>query len=107
MSQRVILVDDLDESEAQQTVSFGFDGKHYEIDLSDKNAAALRKAFEKYVAAARSVRTSPTTGKRLLQQPTGPDPRAVRAWAQANGIEVNRLGKVPQEVVEKYVAAGN
>ena len=30
----VVLVDDLDGSEAAETVSFGVDGRHYEIDLS-------------------------------------------------------------------------
>ncbi len=36
-------------------MSFSFDGNHYEIDLSDDNAEALREAFSDYVAAARKV----------------------------------------------------
>ena len=45
MAQKVniILVDDLDGSEATETVSFGLDGASYEIDLNDGNAAALRR----------------------------------------------------------------
>ena len=38
------LIDDLDGSEATETVTFGLDGTSYEIDLNKKNAAALRKA---------------------------------------------------------------
>ena len=69
MAQEVItkLVDDLDGSEATETVLFGLDGEGYEIDLNAKNAAALRKAIEKYVAAARG--TSGSTGWRCATTP--------------------------------------
>ena len=55
MAREVIekLIDDLDGSEATETVTFGLDGTTYEIDLNKKNAAALRKALEPYVKAAR------------------------------------------------------
>ncbi len=68
------LVDDLTGDTIDEgkgcTMSFSFDGNHYEIDLSDDNAEALREAFSDYVAAARKVsgrqnRTSGgTTAKR-------------------------------------------
>ena len=48
MAQRihVTLIDDLDNtSEADETVRFGLDGKEYSIDLSKKNAKALRDAL--------------------------------------------------------------
>ena len=48
----VTLVDDLDGSEAAETVSFGLDGRAYEIDLSVDNAARLRDAIAPFVAAA-------------------------------------------------------
>jgi hypothetical protein len=32
-------------SEAAESVAFSLDGKSYEIDLSEQNAAALRDAF--------------------------------------------------------------
>ena len=34
----VMLTDDLDGSEATETVRFGLDGRDYEVDLSKKNA---------------------------------------------------------------------
>jgi hypothetical protein len=40
---QVLFIDDLDGGEAEGTVRFGLDGADYEIDLSAKNAAALRK----------------------------------------------------------------
>ena len=39
---QVILVDDIDNGPATQTVTFGIDGVTYEIDLNDEHAAALR-----------------------------------------------------------------
>jgi hypothetical protein len=39
----VYFTDDIDGSEAEETIKFDLDGKTYEIDLNKKNAAALRK----------------------------------------------------------------
>lgn len=49
----VVLVDDIDGSEAKETLSFALDGTRYEIDLNDANAKALRKAMEPFVKVAR------------------------------------------------------
>ena len=49
------MTDDLDGTDANETVSFGLDGKAYEIDLSAKNAESMRKDLEKYTAKARQV----------------------------------------------------
>lgn len=109
MGQRinVELYDDIEtNSPATQSVSFGWQGKSYEIDLNDKNFAQFEKAVTKYVEHARLVRKN-GAGKPLREVKTGPDPRAVRAWAASQGITVNRLGKVPQEIVDQYHAAGN
>ena len=44
----VVLIDDLDgETPAHTTVSFGLDGRSYEIDLSDNNAAEFRDAHQR------------------------------------------------------------
>jgi len=42
---KIILVDDLDEGSADETVRFGLDGVSYEMDLSTANAESLRKAL--------------------------------------------------------------
>ena len=49
----VKFVDDLDGSDAAGTVSFAIDGRAYEIDLSEDNAARLRESLASFVAAAR------------------------------------------------------
>ena len=39
------LIDDIDGSEAEETITFGIDGASYEIDLNAKNAAKqIRKS---------------------------------------------------------------
>jgi hypothetical protein len=51
----VTLIDDLDGGKAAETVSFSLDGCRYEIDLSARNAKALRKVLGPFTEAARHV----------------------------------------------------
>lgn len=103
---RIELVDDLDQSEADETVTFALDGTSYEIDLSEKNASALRQSLEPYVAAARKVSSS-RGGRRAGARSASPnrDPKAIREWAQANGYDVPARGRIPAEVEQAYNAA--
>ena len=57
MAQRIVteLTDDTDGKPADETVTFALDGREYEIDLTAKNAAALRKAFDVYVKNGRRI----------------------------------------------------
>lgn len=102
----VTLLDDTDGKPAVETVPFGLDGATYEIDLSDRNAKALRKALEPFVAAGRRTGGRLTRGN-AKQVATGVDNQAVRAWAASNGIELAARGRIPGEIIEKYRAAGN
>jgi hypothetical protein len=111
MAQKVqtLLIDDLDGSEADSTIRFGLDGTDYEIDLSAKHAAALRKAMAPYLNAARrapgsAVRRPGRSGRRGASV-GGPDPTAVREWAKSQGIEVKDRGRVPAELVSKFKTA--
>ena len=116
MSREVIekLVDDLEGGEATETVSFGLDGTSYEIDLSRKNAAGLRKALERYVKAARRTagRTRPirrqasTARSNGAVRKRGYDLTQLREWAGSNGIAVPSRGRIPQAIVEQYKSAG-
>jgi hypothetical protein len=57
MAQKVTveLEDDLDGGPADETVRFGVDGSDYEIDLSAKNAAALRRKLAPFIDHARKA----------------------------------------------------
>ena len=52
---QIILEDDLDGGEADETVSFALDGTSYEIDLNEANATKMREALAPYVGHARKV----------------------------------------------------
>ena len=99
----IVLVDDIDGSDAEETVSFALDGKEYEIDLSAKNAAKLRDAFAPYVGHARRA-----AGRRRGARSTaagGASPADIRAWARENGFDVPDRGRVSSEVRDAYAAA--
>lgn len=110
MAQRVnvVLVDDLDGSEANETVKFGLDGSDYEIDLSNDNAAKLREALAVYVGHARRTggrRRSTGGGSAAGRDSSGPSAAEIRAWARENGYDVPERGRVSSEVREAFLAA--
>lgn len=55
----ITLIDDVDGTEAVETITFTVDGTSYEIDLSAENARKFRSALEPYAAAARAIRRAP------------------------------------------------
>jgi hypothetical protein len=107
MAQKVhiVLEDDLDGSEATQTVSFALDGTSYEIDLNDKNAAALRHALATYVGHARKVSGSRRGRRSSASSAGGHSAKEIREWARANGHKVPERGRIPSDVREAFEAA--
>lgn len=112
MAQKVniILVDDLDDTEATETVSFGLDGTSYEIDLNDAHAVELREALAGYIGHARKVPSS--SGRRSARKSpaaaassSGASAADVRVWARENGHEVPERGRIPADIREAYDAA--
>jgi hypothetical protein len=98
----IVLVDDIDGSTAEETVSFALDGKEYEIDLSAKNAGKLRDALAPYVGHARRAASRRRGGRGAAN---GPSPADIRAWARDNGFDVPDRGRVSSEVREAYASA--
>jgi hypothetical protein len=107
MAQKVhiVLEDDLDGSPATETVSFGLDGKSYEIDLNDKNAGKLRDALAQYVGAGRSVGGARRGRKPSTSTNLGPSAREIRDWARSNGHDVPDRGRIPADVRSAFEAA--
>ena len=107
----VRLLDDLDGGEAAESVSFSLDGKSYEIDLSEKHAAALRDAFAPFVSSARRAGGTTAAAARPRMSTRAGRPRAetaaIREWASANGIEVSARGRISSTVLEAYENRGN
>lgn len=116
-----ILIDDLDGSEATETIPFGIDGDLYEIDLSLGNAEELRTLLARYAKVARPTRkasgkpqsrTPASSAAKKVSRPVKrqtkrgvPTPSEVRAWAKDNGIDVNSTGRVPKSLIADFVAA--
>jgi hypothetical protein len=100
------LVDDLDGSEAVETITFGLEGRQYEIDLSTDNAARLRDSLAAFVAAGRRSGTAARSRSNGVKaSPTASDREhtsAVREWARQNGHQISDRGRIPNSVLEAY-----
>lgn len=102
-----------------QSISFGFDGASYVIDLGDRNVREFRKALDRYVDVAEKV-----GGRHRMPVPAGSAPlddrgvsnrvaartdpeqlRVVREWASANGYVVSPRGRISGAVMEAFSAA--
>lgn len=99
---QIVLIDDLDGGEAEETVRFGLDGTSYEIDLSSSHAQELRDALAAYVSAARRESQSKP---RPSSPPRNQEAAQIREWAKANGYNVSARGRVNSEIIEAYRAA--
>jgi hypothetical protein len=101
---QVVLQDDIDGSEPARTVHFSLDGKAYEIDLTELNAAALSECMAPWIAAAR-----PASSARVPSPRSKPgrstDTVEIRRWARENGVPVATRGRLPVDLRAQYEAA--
>ncbi len=108
----VRFIDDLDGSDASGTFDFAIDGRQYQIDLSDENAAKLRDALAPYVGVARKAggraRGRAARQTAVADKPTRSDrdqTAAIREWARENGHQVSDRGRISKSVMDAYQAA--
>jgi Lsr2 len=108
----VRFVDDLDGSEATGTFDFSLEGRNYQIDLSDENAAKLRDILAPYISAARKAggRGRGRAPRQIVvaeksARTNREDTAALRQWARENGHQVSERGRIPKSVIEAYQAA--
>lgn len=109
----VVLEDDLDGSQADETVSFGLDGQSYEIDLSGDHARQLRDSLAEFVGHARKSGSNSSSRTRQPRAGSGRSAaridreqiKAIRDWARRNGREVSDRGRIAAPIVEAYNAA--
>jgi hypothetical protein len=109
----VQLIDDITgeaiEDGKGRTVTFAVDGVEYEIDLAEKQAEKFAQALDTYVTHARKVggRRASSAPSRGAKATRDYDPRAVRAWAQSNNVELPARGRIPADVIQRYRDSGN
>src|SRR6266851_222242 len=98
---RVQVVDDLDgSSPAAETIQFAYEGRRFEIDLSQANAASFRAMMSEYADRARRAQLRPDRRPRA-----GSDRLSaaeVRQWALAQGISVSSAGRIPTRIMQAY-----
>jgi hypothetical protein len=117
---QVLITCDLDEEEveAAETVTFGYNGAAYELEMCQQHLDEFNNWIGEYVAAARRVgnagrsRRAASTAPATRRRPSrGPRPSrsgdlgAIREWARANGYAVSDRGRISREVREAYEAA--
>ena len=102
----VLLVDDIDGSDAEETIRFGLEGTQYEIDLNGEHAEGLRGQLDRYVKAARKV-TAPAGRPARGRSTSANDGRnkEIRDWARQRDLDVNERGRIPVGIVAQYEAA--
>lgn len=99
---KVLLLDDLDGSAADETVKFGLDGRDYEMDLTSEHASELREALAQYINVSRKLSKMGAPMKRTTVPPKR-DTKAIRAWAQSHGHEnLSDRGRIPEEIIAEY-----
>lgn len=127
----VRLRDDLDGSDAVESLLFAVRGVEFEIELSAANVARFEAAVGPFVAAARTVKGQP--GKRgeaaasrdgvgrrgfeamqrnrverfgvRMSRLTLDDRRAIRAWGREHGFTVGVSGHIATAVLVAFFAA--
>jgi hypothetical protein len=105
---------DRDEVMAAETVSFGWQGVDYEIDLCEDHLSHFHDSLGHYADRARKVagtsrgrRPAPPVEIKIQKlAPAGPEGTAlIRNWARANGYEVSDRGRIGDAIREAYLAA--
>lgn len=111
MAQKVsiVLIDDIDGGEADETIGFALDGVAYEIDLNDVNADALRQALAPFIDSGRKVgRAGKPAIKGNGSGLSKADRDAIREWsrsaaAKKTGTEpLGDRGRIPANVIEAW-----
>lgn len=98
----VHLEDDLTGGPADETVRFGLEGMHYELDLSTRHAVELRRQLARFVEHARLVRPQRSRARAARTTASRERSREIRAWAEQEGFSVAEHGRLPGNVIHEY-----
>lgn len=113
---QVLLVDDLDGTELGtdgETISFAFNGRAYEIDLSHDNARQLQDTMGRYIEhARRPANGSPAQRRAMAREGSSgasrnPEAKEARAWLIEHGfLAESHRGRISGENWERYHSRG-
>lgn len=93
-------VDDLTGSilEDPVTVRWSLDGRDYEFDTTEKNAAQFRSLIETYRAVSRPSRVATAQPPRHQKK----NRAGIFDWAREQGFQIGNSGRVPTEVRDAW-----
>ncbi len=105
----LMITDDIDGSADARPLTFSYQGQDFEIDLAEENRAAFLADLNPFIDAARVVSAGRRPrGARATRRPSGSlslDRSAVRAWAEQQGIQIAKRGRIRADVLERFAAA--
>lgn len=86
------------------------EGEHFKINLNGEAVKVdlCSDCVTEYLSGLHELMelvNKPKAKKSTAAKKKGPDPAAVRAWAEENGYEVSPRGRVPADVLAAYEAA--
>lgn len=94
------LIDDLDGTTADKTVSFMFEGVRYEVDLTEGHFEEFASDLAKWIEAARRVGITPTRKPASKNSKV----REIREWAREQGMDVPERGRLSEEIMTAWEA---
>ena len=108
MAVRQIRTCDVDQADDATQHVLAYDGLFIAVDLCGKDEQALEKAIGPYLDAGTEI--SASEARKLTTAADGSsdvDPAVVRTWAAAQNppIKLGIKGRIPQEVMARYLAA--
>lgn len=107
----VLRVSDLSGTELGEdegrTVTFAIGSDVYEMDLTDDEAGAFFDVLQPYTAAATKVagRGARKPGGRASARRDQSQTKAIKAWADEQGLGYPKRGRLPADLVSRYEAA--
>jgi hypothetical protein len=112
VAEKVILIDDLDDSEGSDVArrEFRLLDRSFAIDLSEGNHKRLADALgfiETILDKSREVKQAGRARRsaQIPQRPRGFTNTDVREWARAQSLDVSERGKIADDIVEKFIQA--
>jgi hypothetical protein len=109
-----IRTDDINGDPEAITCVITVNGRGIEVDLAERSMTRLVKALEPFWAVGsenaydiqrRGIGKKKASVPKSTENGAVVDPKAVRAWAASNGVEVPSRGRIPQDVQEQYLRA--
>ncbi|WP_371830162.1 histone-like nucleoid-structuring protein Lsr2 [Rhodococcoides kroppenstedtii] len=95
-----VVFDDFTGEPADRTVTVGFDGRWFELDLTEANAEYIESVLSGWAGRGRDA----TSGKPSTTRTAASRSRSanIRSWAREQGWDLATRGRLPAEVVVAY-----